>query len=338
MAFQGAIFDVDGVLVDSPHELAWRESFRMLMETEWLDIRDQTSYSPERFTPAVYQQVMAGMPRMAGARAAMEHFGVPDVNARVERYAAGKQEHVIKLIEQGRFMAFPDALRFILAVKHMGIRVAAASSSKNAGLFLERIRLDAFAAEQRLDYDFIHPGMTLQELFDADISGRDFPKGKPDPTIFLTAAEELGVPPSDCFVAEDAASGIQAAKAAGMVALGVARLDDRDLLLEAGADLVMTTLDDVSRRALAEGRLEERRAAAEIRQRRTQQPPSVWTLVYDSFDPARQGLREALLATGNGYVVTRGALPEATADDVNYPGTYFAGLYDRAESQVGDRM
>ena len=91
MAFRGAIFDVDGVLVDSPHELAWRESFRMLMETEWLDIRDQTSYSPERFTPAVYQQVMAGMPRMAGARAAMEHFGVPDVNARVERYAAGKQ-------------------------------------------------------------------------------------------------------------------------------------------------------------------------------------------------------------------------------------------------------
>src|SRR5215218_11435070 len=191
MAFQGAIFDVDGVLVDSPHELAWRESFRMLMETEWLDIRDQTSYSPERFTPAVYQQVMAGMPRMAGARAAMEHFGVPDIDARVEQYAAGKQEYVVRLIEEGRFMAFPDALRFILAVKGMGIRVAAASSSKNAKLFLERIRLDTFAAEQRLDYDFIHEGMTLEQLFDADISGRDFPRGKPDPMIFLTAAEEL---------------------------------------------------------------------------------------------------------------------------------------------------
>src|SRR5215213_10682194 len=82
MAFRGAIFDVDGVLVDSPHELAWREAFRMLMEGEWRDIRDQTSYSPERFTPAVYQQVMAGMPRMAGARAAMEHFGVPDIDTR----------------------------------------------------------------------------------------------------------------------------------------------------------------------------------------------------------------------------------------------------------------
>src|SRR5919197_609140 len=248
MAFRGAIFDVDGVLVDSPHELAWREAFRVLMEGEWRDIRGQSSYSPERFTPAVYQQVMAGKPRMAGARAALEYFHVPDVEQRVERYAAGKQEHVIKLIEEGRFMAFPDALRFILAVKAMGIRVAAAYSSKNVKLFLERIRLDSFAAEQRLDYDFIGPGMTLQELFDADISGRDFPKGKPDPTIFLNAAQELGVSPAECFVVEDASSGVQAAKAGGMAVGCEARLEVRDLLLEAGADLVVTTLDDVSRR------------------------------------------------------------------------------------------
>src|SRR5919197_2376067 len=337
MAFRGAIFDVDGVLVDSPHELAWREAFRVLMEGEWRDIRDQTSYRPERFTPAVYQQVMAGKPRMAGARAAMEHFGVPDVDARVERYAAGKQEHAIKLIEEGRFMAFPDALRFILAVKAMGIRVAAASSSKNAKLFLERIRLDSFAAEQRLDHPFLRPGSTLLELFDADISGRDFPKGKPDPTIFLTAAQELGVSPAECFVVEDATSGIQAAKAGRMAAVGVARLDDRDMLLEAGADLVVTTLDDVSLRASAEGRLEERRAAAERRRRLVERPPSVWTLVYDSFDPARQGLREALCALGNGYFVTRGALSEADADGSNYPGTYVAGLYDRARTEVAGR-
>ena len=120
MAYRGAIFDVDGVLVDSPHELAWRESFRVLMETEWRDIRDQTSWTAERFTPAVYQQVMAGKPRMAGARAALEYFGVPKVEARAERYAAAKQEQIVRLIEEGRFMAFPDALRFILAVKHRG--------------------------------------------------------------------------------------------------------------------------------------------------------------------------------------------------------------------------
>ncbi|MDQ4103839.1 MAG: HAD-IA family hydrolase [Actinomycetota bacterium] len=337
MTYQGAIFDVDGVLVDSPHELAWREAFKELMEGDWRDIGDQTSWTAERFTPAVYQQVMAGKPRMAGATAALEYFRVPDVDRRAEQYAAAKQERIVALIEQGRFMAFPDALRFILAVKAAGIRVAAASSSKNAKLFLERIRLDTFAAEQRLDYDFIHEGMTLEELFDADISGRDFPRGKPDPMIFLTAADELGLHPSACFVIEDATSGVQAAKAGGMAAIGVARLGDQELLARAGADLVVTTLDDVSLRALAKGRLEERRAAGEIRRRHTERPPSVWTLIYDSFDPARQGLREALCALGNGYFVTRGALPEAEADGINYPGTYVAGLYNRLVSDVAGR-
>jgi trehalose/maltose hydrolase-like predicted phosphorylase/beta-phosphoglucomutase-like phosphatase (HAD superfamily) len=337
MTFQGAIFDVDGVLVDSPHELAWRESFRVLMETEWGEVRDRTSWTPERFTPAVYQQVMAGKPRMAGARAALEYFGVPDVEARAERYAAAKQEQIVQLIDEGRFMAFPDALRFILVVKGMGIRVAAASSSKNAKLFLSRIRLDLFAAEQRLEYGFIRPRMTLDEVFDADISGRDFPRGKPDPMIFLTAAHELGLDPGACFVAEDATSGVEAAKAGGMAALGVARLDDRDLLVGASADLVVPSLDDVSLPALALGRLEERRVAAELRQRHTERPASVWTLVYDGFDNGRQGLREALCAVGNGYFVTRGALPEVTADGVNYPGTYVAGLYNRARTEVAGR-
>jgi beta-phosphoglucomutase-like phosphatase (HAD superfamily) len=336
-AFQGAIFDVDGVLVDSPHELAWRDVFRSLMEGDWRDVRDQTRWTLEGFTPAVYQQLVAGVPRMARARAALEHFGVPDVEDRIEQYAAETQAHVIKLIEEGRFMAFPDALRFILVVKDMGIRVAAASSSKNAKRLLGRIRLDTFAAEQRLEYDFIRPGMTLQELFDADISGRDFPNDKPDPMIFLTAAEELGVAPSSCFVVEDSLRGIQAAKAAGMAALGVARLDNRVSLVEAGADLVVTTLDDASLRALAEGGLEERRADAELPRRFKKLPPSAWSLVHEGFDPRRRGLSGALCALGNGYFVTRGALPEAQADGVNYPGTYVAGLYNLASTEVAGR-
>ncbi len=337
MAYRGAIFDVDGVLVDSPHERAWREAFEELMEGEWRDVRGQSGWAPERFTSSVYQQVMAGMPRLAGARAALEFFGVPDPGGRAERYAAVKQERIVQLIREGRFMAFPDALRFILAVKDSGIRVAAASSSKNAKLFLGQIRLDTFAAEQRLDYDFVHEGMTLDELFDADTSGRDLPRGKPDPMIFLIAAEELGLSPSACFVIEDAASGVHAAKAGGMAAIGAARHGDRDLLVGAGADLVVTTLDDVSVPALAEGRLQEHRAAEEVRRRHTERSPDVWTLVYDGFDPARQGLREALCSLGNGYFVTRGALPEAEADGVNYPGTYVAGLYNRLVSDLAGR-
>ena len=336
MEFRGGIFDVDGVLVDSPHDRAWREALRELMEGGWRDVRDRTAYSPERFTKAVYQQVIAGMPRLAGARAALEYFKVPDSGRRASQYAAAKQDLVTRMIEAGEFVAFGDALRFILMVKGAGIPVAAASSSKNARLFLRRIRLDTFAAEQRLDYPFVCDGLTLLDLFDADISGRDLPRGKPDPMIFLTAAEELGAPPGRCFVVEDAATGVQAAKAGGMAALGVARLGDEKMLAEAGADLVVTSLDEVSSAALAAGRLERRQARAHAK-REPQGQRSAWTFAFEGYDPAREGLRETLCALGNGYFVTRGALPESKADDVSYPGSYVAGLYNRLQSPVAGR-
>ena len=113
--FQGAIFDVDGVLVDSPHYRAWRDALQELMDTEWTDLRARTGYSPEKFTEAGYQQVVAGRPRLAGARAAMDYFGVPDTGCRAELYAAVKQEHLVTLMEAGEFTAFADAIRFVLA-------------------------------------------------------------------------------------------------------------------------------------------------------------------------------------------------------------------------------
>ena len=246
-SFQGAIFDVDGVLVDSPHFRAWRDALRELMDTEWAELRGRTSYSPDKFTEAVYQEVVAGRPRLAGALAALEYFGVPDAGRRAPLYAAVKQEHLVTLIEAGEFTAFDDAIRFALAAKAAGIPIAAASSSKNAGLLLRRAELDAFVTE---------PGLTLLDLVDADVSGRDLPRGKPDPMIFLVAAEELGATPARCFVVEDAAVGVQAAKAGRMAALGVARLGDTEALVNAGADLAVRSLDEVSRPALAEGRLE----------------------------------------------------------------------------------
>ena len=68
-----------------------------------------------------------------------------------------------------------------------------------------------------------------------------------------------------------------------------------------------------------------------------ERPLSVWSLDYDGFEPEQQGLREALCALGNGYFVTRGALPEAQADGVNYPGTYVAGLYNRLPTEIAGR-
>jgi HAD superfamily hydrolase (TIGR01549 family) len=198
--FQGAIFDVDGVLVDSPHERAWKDSLRELMETEWSDIRDRSEWSDDKFTPQVYQQVMSGKPRMAGALAGLEYFKVPDAPERVQAYADRKQ------------------------------------------------------------YDFLRPGFMLIDIFDKNLSGRDFAHGKPDPEIFVTAAAELGVEPENCFVVEDAVSGIQAAKAGAMAALGVARADDQDALAAADADLVVTSLDEVDVAGVSRGELTSRSA------------------------------------------------------------------------------
>jgi trehalose/maltose hydrolase-like predicted phosphorylase len=64
---------------------------------------------------------------------------------------------------------------------------------------------------------------------------------------------------------------------------------------------------------------------------------SGWSVSYHGFDPGRRGLRETLCALGNGFFVTRGAHPEAVADEVNYPGTYVAGLYNRLTTVVDGR-
>jgi beta-phosphoglucomutase-like phosphatase (HAD superfamily) len=75
----------------------------------------------------------------------------------------------------------------------------------------------------------------------------------------LTAARELGVEPDHAVVLEDAPAGVQAAKAGGMAAIGIARADDTQLLAAAGADIVVTTLDHVDMATLAAGRLAKRK-------------------------------------------------------------------------------
>ncbi len=76
--------------------------------------------------------------------------------------------------------------------------------------------------------------------------------------MFLTAAQELGVSPGRAVVLEDAAAGVQAARAGEMHALGIARADDEALLASAGADIVVTSFDQVDVEALAAGRLATR--------------------------------------------------------------------------------
>lgn len=225
-ALTAGIFDVDGVLLASPHERAWREALVGFA-------------APERFTTALYQAHVAGRPRLDGARAALEALGVPDASGRAALYAERKQAQLEALVRAGCVTAFADALRFVSAVKALGWPIAAASSSKNANAMMQLIHLD--------------PGHILLDAFDANVCGRDLRQGKPDPEIFLLAAKELRMPPTQCFVVEDAPAGIEAARAGGMASLGVARLGDSALLREAGADLVVTSLDEVAVDRLVDG-------------------------------------------------------------------------------------
>ncbi len=228
---RAAIFDVDGVLLASPHERAWREALAGFAD-------------PARFTSEMYEEQVAGKPRLAGARAALEALGVPDAAQQALLYAERKQKRLEELISAGSFAAFPDALRFVEAVAALGWPMAVASSSKNAGRMMKAIPLPS--------------GQSLLDAFSVNVCGRDLPQGKPNPAIFLLAASELKVDPAFCFVAEDAPAGIQAARAGGMAGLGVARLGDAQLLKAAGADLVVTSLDEVAIDELAAGRLRRR--------------------------------------------------------------------------------
>lgn len=191
-----AIFDVDGVLVDSPHERAWREALANFGD-------------PTRFTTAFYEAHVVGKPRLEGARAALEHLGMANAAARAAEYARVKQALIERLIAQGSFEAFSDAIRLTVALHAAGLKLALASSSKNVEAMLQQVRLP--------------DGSALVSLFYVNLSGHEVPHTKPDPTLFLLAAQALGVPPAQYIVVEDAPAGIRA-RAGGMVALAIARL------------------------------------------------------------------------------------------------------------------
>jgi beta-phosphoglucomutase len=157
------IFDVDGVLLASPHERAWREALQGFAD-------------PDRFTSAMYQAHVAGKPRLSGARAGLEALGVPDAGRQAVAYAERKQKRLEELIDAGSVTAFPDALRFVQAVGALGWRMAVASSSKNANGMMQPIRLGS--------------GQSLLDVFSANVCGRDLRQGKPNPEIFLLAATD----------------------------------------------------------------------------------------------------------------------------------------------------
>ena len=113
------------------------------------------------------------------------------------------------------------------------------------------LRLALASSASRENIEIVEKLFSLQGLFDTTISGEELTRSKPDPAIFLISAKRLGAQPSECVVIEDAQAGVQAAKAAGMVCVGL-RLHDFGRQDLSAADMVVESLTELSAEGLME--------------------------------------------------------------------------------------
>jgi beta-phosphoglucomutase len=208
----GVIWDVDGTLVDTAelHFAAWVELCRDLGRPF---SRADFAATFGRRNPEILRHLFGD--RLADAEAA-------DLGDRKEVLYRGAARRGVSLL--------PGARPLLEGLQAAGFRQAIGSSAPRANLDLI---LDLTGAAR---------------FFEAVVSAEDTQRGKPDPQVFLVAAERLGVPPSRCVVVEDAVAGVQAAKAGGMKCVGVTFVGHHpdDALRGAGADLVVRTLEEVT--------------------------------------------------------------------------------------------
>ena len=210
-SYRAAIFDLDGVIVDTAkyHYLAWK---RLAGELGFEFTEEQN----ER---------LKGVSRMRSLEILLEIGSLKMDVDQMTALANRKNNWYLEYIDQvDETELLPGAKEYLLHLNKAGIKIALASASKNARQILKRLH--------------------ICNLFDAIIDGTMVSKAKPDPEIFLCAAHELGVEASECIVFEDAEAGIQAAKQAGMKAIGIGRQEAL-----ANADQVFVTLAEVSQSA-----------------------------------------------------------------------------------------
>jgi len=186
---KGFIFDLDGVLVftDKFHYQAWKK------------MADKMGiYFDEEINNR-----LRGVSRMDSLEIILERYdGEPLTQEQKEALAAEKNESYRELLSTMTPADVTDEVRDTLAeLRARGYKLALGSSSKNAKYILERV--------------------ALTDAFDAISDGTNITRSKPDPEVFLKAAEFLGLQPADCAVVEDAEAGIDAAKAGGMLACGI---------------------------------------------------------------------------------------------------------------------
>ncbi len=214
MPIRAAIFDLDGVLVDTAkyHYLAW---CRLARELGF----EFTQKDNER---------LKGVSRMRSLEILLETGGMSG------RFSP-EQMHEMAERKNGWYVAYisrmdtseilPGAAECLRAFRALGVKTALGSASKNSGIILDNLK--------------------LRDLFDTIVDGTRTSRAKPDPEVFVLGARDLGIDPSECVVFEDAQAGLEAAHAGGMKAVAVGRPEDLN-----GYDAIVAGLFEVEPAAL----------------------------------------------------------------------------------------
>ena len=237
--YDAVIFDMDGVITRTAvaHSLAWKKMF-----DEYLHYREKEHHEPFReFTHAHdYLSFVDGRPRYKGVETFLKSrginipFGEPEDEPRKETVCGlgnRKNEFFNKVLNDEGVGVYDSTIKLIKELLERGVKVGVATSSKNCVLILKKAGLtDLF--ETRVD------GVVSAEL------GL---KGKPEPDIFTTASDNLGVKHHRAVVVEDAVSGVQAGfKGQFGLVIGVARENNARELKSNGADVVVEDLSEVT--------------------------------------------------------------------------------------------
>lgn len=317
-SFDAVIFDLDGVITKTAlvHSSAWKRMFN-----DYLRYREK-EYGEEfkEFThEGDYLPHVDGKPRYKGVADFLKSrkidipYGDPSDDPDEETVCGlgnRKNEYFTDILEKDGVEVYDSTIKLIKELQKEGIRLGVASSSKNCKKVLDVAGLNDYF-ETRVD------GLVSAEI------GL---KGKPEPDIFTTACDNLGVLYDRSIVVEDAVSGVQAGTRGGFgLTLGLDREGNREALEKNGADIVLDDIAELGGIPALDKWFDTR--AKELK----------WNIVYKVYDKEKEKSREALLTTGNGFFATRGSMEEVSAGETNYPASYMAGLYNRRKSKVGDR-
>jgi len=198
------LWDLDGTLADS--RVRHWESWQSALAAEHVAI------TMEQFLATFGQRNDAIIPKWLGPATTPED---------IRRVADAKEAEYRRLLEQHGLDPLPGAAEWVRQLRAAGWRQAIASSAP------------------RLNVDTMLRALRLAPCFDGLTAAEDVSAGKPDPEVFLTAAARRGVPRDRCVVVEDAPSGIEAARRAGMPCIGVGDGET------AGATLRVTSLAEL---------------------------------------------------------------------------------------------